>query len=134
LNEANQKNIKAIENWNSKQIKIHKTSDVQFRLKEDDAITDQRLNTTMWCITWRSHRNFNDRWKEGEPVNTELAESKCKLPRILDESRKEKILEDFKNILKRKEVLRTRCILSEPHSDGIISSLIKLEREKEQRC
>jgi hypothetical protein len=67
--------------------------------------------------------------KAGEPTKKELVESKYKLPRTIDESRKEKIIEDLKDIIKMKEVLRTRGNLSAPDLDGITIQLIKLERE-----
>jgi hypothetical protein len=73
---------------------------------------------------------FNDRWKSGEPIDKNQANTLYKLEETIDEDRKEKIMEDLVNFTKMKELLRTRGNLSAPGLDGITNPLLKLEREK----
>jgi hypothetical protein len=73
---------------------------------------------------------FDDRWRAGEPINRNLAESIYKLKETFNEERKKKIMEDLIDFTKMKELLRSRGNLSAPGLDGITNSLLKLEREK----
>jgi ElaB/YqjD/DUF883 family membrane-anchored ribosome-binding protein len=73
---------------------------------------------------------FDDRCKAGEPIDRNLADSIYKLNETLDEERKKKIMEDFADFTKMKELLITRGNLSAPNLDGITNPLLKLEREK----
>jgi hypothetical protein len=49
-----------------------------------------------------------------EPINKNLAESKYKLPQMIEEPMTEKIIEDSRYINKMNEVLRIRGYLSSP--------------------
>jgi ribosomal protein L17 len=60
---------------------------------------------------------FDDRWKEGEPIDKNLAESIYKLEETLNEEKKKKIMEDLIDFTKMKELLRTRGNLSAPGLD-----------------
>jgi hypothetical protein len=73
---------------------------------------------------------FDDRWKKGEPIDRNLADSLYKLGETIDEERKGKILEDLLDYNKVKEILRTRGNLSALGLDGITNPLLKLERDK----
>jgi hypothetical protein len=73
---------------------------------------------------------FNDRWKTGEPINRNLADTIYKMKETINEEMKKKILDDLIGFTKMKEFLRTRGNLQAPGSDGITNSLLKLEREK----
>jgi hypothetical protein len=43
-------------------------------------------------------------------------------------------MEDLVDVTKMKELLRARGNLSAPRLDGITNPLLKLQREKEQKC
>jgi uncharacterized protein YjgD (DUF1641 family) len=68
---------------------------------------------------------FDDRWKAGEPIDKNLADSIYKLNETLNEERRKKIMEDLTDFTKMKELLRTRGNLSAPGLDEITNPLLK---------
>jgi gas vesicle protein len=67
---------------------------------------------------------FDDRWKTGEPMNRNLAESIYKMKETINDEMK-KIMDDLIDFTKMKELLRTRGNLSAPELDGITNPLLK---------
>jgi hypothetical protein len=62
---------------------------------------------------------FDDRWKTGEPISKDSADTIYKLKETIDDEMKKKIMEDLIDFKKMKELLRSRGNLSAPGLDGI---------------
>jgi hypothetical protein len=133
-----------METWAEEVRKVARTTDIEVAqklkyLRQQMYATDQKKTVSLLTkdqtpqcdIEHGAIREFfNDRWKKGEPIDENLANTIYKLEETIDEERKGKIMEDLTDVKKMKEILRTRGNLSAPGLDGITNPLLKLEREK----
>jgi hypothetical protein len=122
-----------IEKWSEEVRKIARDANIEIaqklkNLRQTMYCTDQKKTTrllskdqTPQCEVEHEllRKFFNDRWKSGEQINKNLAETIYKLEESIEEERKEQIMKDLIDFTKMKELLRTRENLSALGLEGI---------------